>query len=281
MSKIVVGILHPGSMGISVAATVRNSGHDVFWASSGRSEETRQRAGRFDLVDAGDLQTLCSECAFLVSVCPPHAAETVADAVLESGFQGMYLDANAISPQKARRIESKLQARGIDFIDGGIIGGPAWEAGRTWLYLSGQKAEQAAALFDAGPLEVEVISPEAGKASALKMCFAANTKGSTALLSLVVAAAEGLGVRDDLERQWSRRDENAIPHAHRRVRNVTAKAWRFAGEMEEMVETFEAIGLPGGFHAAAADLYRRIADFKGAEDMPSLDEVLSALLHEE
>ena len=36
MSKI--GILHPGEMGISVAASAINSGHPVYWASQGRSE---------------------------------------------------------------------------------------------------------------------------------------------------------------------------------------------------------------------------------------------------
>jgi len=32
------------------------------------------------------------------------------------------------------------------------------------------------------------------------------------------------------------------------------KAWRWIGEMEEIAASFEAAGLPGGFHLAAADL---------------------------
>jgi hypothetical protein len=39
-----------------------------------------------------------------------------------------------------------------------------------------------------------------GNASALKMCFAAYTKGTTALLSAVLAAAEGLDVRTELDK---------------------------------------------------------------------------------
>jgi 3-hydroxyisobutyrate dehydrogenase-like beta-hydroxyacid dehydrogenase len=196
--------------------------------------------------------------------------------VLSHGFRGLYLDANAISPQKALRIAEKMQAAGVDLVDGGIIGGPAWTPGETWLYLSGQRATDAAALFSAGPLEVEVIGDEPGKASALKMSYAAYSKGTTALLSLVMAASESLGVRDDLERQWTRQGDS-VPQLQNRVRKVTEKAWRFVGEMEEMVETFEAIGLPGGFHAAAADLYRRMEDFKDAESLPELSEVLDAL----
>jgi hypothetical protein len=91
-----------------------------------------------------------------------------------------------------------------------------------------------------------------------------------------MAASESLGVRDDLERQWTRQGDS-VPQQQNRIRKVTEKAWRFVGEMEEMVTTFEAIGLPGGFHAAAADLYRRMSGFKDAESLPDLIEVLAAL----
>lgn len=273
-----VGILHPGAMGISVAATIRSSGHTVVWASEGRSAQTRERAAAHDLTDAGTLAALCAQCAVIVSVCPPHAAEDVAEAVIAHGFAGTYLDVNAIAPQKALRIGEKLHAAGIAFVDGGIIGGPAWEPGRTWLYLSGPGAEEVGDLFRAGPLETEVIGPEIGKASALKMVFAARTKGTTALLCAVLAAAEKLGVRDALETDWARRDPDLVGQTQDRVRRVTAKAWRFAGEMEEIAATFEDAGVPGGFHRAAHELYRRIATFKDAPDLPDLLDVLAALL---
>ena len=133
-----IGILHPGEMGVSVAATLRNAGHSVLWASAGRSPQTRARAAQHHLKDVQSVQALCEQCSLIVSVCPPSAAETVAEAVAAQGFQGIYLDANAIAPQTTVRIAEKLQAAGIRFVDGGIIGGPAWEPGRTWLYLSGK-----------------------------------------------------------------------------------------------------------------------------------------------
>ncbi len=171
-----------------------------------------------------------------------------------------------------------MQEAGVAFVDGGIIGGPAWEPGRTWLYLSGRNAESAASAFSAGPMETEVIGDEVGKASALKMCFAANTKGTTALLCAIVAAADKLGVREDLQCQWSRNGSDFSEQTLQRIRNVTAKAWRFAGEMEEIAETLNEAGVPGEFHTAAADIYSRIADFKDAPATPALEAVLSALL---
>lgn len=277
MTSKKIGILHPGNMGISIAATMQNSGNTVYWVSEGRGPDTHQRAGKYGLVDAGTLENLCQTCSVIVSVCPPDAAEDVASQVFAYAFQGVYLDANAISPQRARRIDQSAKDAGTKFIDGGIIGGPAWQPGNTWLYLSGEGAETVANIFSAGPLETSVIGEEIGKASALKMCFAAYTKGTSALLCAILAAAETLNVRDELLGQWSRNGSTFAEEATERVRRVTAKAWRFAGEMDEISSTFDEVGIPGGFHASAGTIYRRIARFKDAPATPALEDVLAEL----
>jgi len=276
-----IGILHPGEMGISVAVSAQNSGHTVFWASEGRSPQTRERAQSHSLVDAHSLEELCQTCSIIISVCPPHAAEEVAKRVLAHSFKGLYVDVNAISPQRAVRIGEAMAEHGTAFVDGGIIGGPAWEANTTWLYLSGSEAQRVADCFSGGLLQTKVIGERIGKASALKMCYAAYTKGTTALLCAVLGAAEGWEVREELEHPWSRDDSNFTEQAAQRVRRVTAKAWRFAAEMEEVAATFTTVGMPGGFHSAAADIYHRLADFKGRAMTPSLSEVLTALLEGE
>jgi 3-hydroxyisobutyrate dehydrogenase-like beta-hydroxyacid dehydrogenase len=270
-----LGILHPGEMGVSIAASAQNSGYTVYWASQGRGEKTRERAERHKLSDVHTLANLCAACSVIVSVCPPHAAEELAEQVAALGFTGTYLDANAISPQRTERIHKRMTRAGAGFVDGGIIGAPAWEAGRTWLYLSGPHAKEAASCFAAGPLETSVIGETIGEASALKMCFAAHSKGTTALLCSVLATAEAFGVRELLEQHWSRHDADFAQEASQQVRKVTAKAWRFVGELEEIAATLHDAGLPEGFHEAAADIYRRIADFK---DAPSLEEVLARLV---
>ncbi len=68
----------------------------------------------------------------------------------EAGFRGLYLDANAISPQRAIKIGKMLEANGIHFVDGGIIGGPAWTPKETWLYLSGEDAKEIAVVLFKG-----------------------------------------------------------------------------------------------------------------------------------
>ena len=127
MTKL--GILHPGQMGVSIAASAKNSGYEVYWASEGRSEQTRERAAEQGFIDTHTLKELCQTCSIIICVCPPDAAEAVANQVMTAGFHGLYVDANAIAPQRANRIGQVLEGAGIDFVDGSIIGGPAWEPG--------------------------------------------------------------------------------------------------------------------------------------------------------
>jgi len=276
MSKI--GILHPGEMGISVAAAAIDSGHQVYWMSQGRSNKTRIRAAKHGLKETHSLVEFCQTCEIVLSICPPHAAEEVAKSVIEGGFKGLYLDANAISPQRATMIARRLEANGIHFVDAGIIGGPAWTPKETWLYLSGRHAYEIAACFSKSPLETKIIGDEIGKASALKMCYAAYSKGTTALLAAVLATSESLGVREELFQQWDMDKPDFSEEVRRRVTRVTAKAWRFEGEMHEIAETFQEAGLPAEFHRAAAEIYRRMSNFKDTDEVPALTDVLRALL---
>jgi 3-hydroxyisobutyrate dehydrogenase-like beta-hydroxyacid dehydrogenase len=277
MNKESLGILHPGEMGVTVALAAQNSGHYVYWVSAGRSTQTRERADKIALIDAESFANLCETCSILICVCPPGAAEDVAGQVAAQGFQGLYIDANAISPQRAQKIALTMQEAGVSFVDGSIIGGPAWKPNTTRLYLSGAHARKAAHCFSAGPLGVNVIGESIGQASALKMCYAAYTKGSTALLCAILAAAEALEVRENLMEEWSLSGSNLAQESTRRVRRVTAKAWRFSDEMEEIAATFKSVGIPDGFHAASANIYTRLSGYKGSE-MPEIEDVIATLL---
>lgn len=278
MTQIRLGILHPGEMGISIAASAQDARHTVFWVSAGRSEETIDRAKQFKLIDAKNVANLCEECEIIISVCPPQAADDVANQVVEHNFSGLYVEANAISPQRSENIGKAMTSAGISYVDGGIIGPPAWRSGATCLYLCGEDAEHVSRLFEKGPLSTHVLGENVGDASALKMCFAAYTKGSTALLCSILAAAENLGVRDALNTHWSRNGSDFADQASRRVQGVTAKAWRFVAELEEIAATFEAAGVPGGAQSTAAEIYRRLAYFKNAKTTPELQKVLAALI---
>ena len=269
-----VGILHPGEMGSAVAATIRNSGYEVCWVAEGRSHLTRARAESAGLTDAVSLANLSRTCPVIVSVCPPEFADAVADEVLAQAFRGTFVDANAISPANKKRMAKRMHDSGVQFVDGGIIGLAPKARAQTWIYLSGEQADRVACCFTAGPMECEVIGKEPGKASALKMCFAAHSKGSIALLTAVMAAANHLGVLEDLRRQWTRMSPGVASEGH--ILRAAPKAWRWAPEMREIAATLDSAGMPPEFHQAAAEIFEMLREFKNADGV-SIEDVLSRL----
>ena len=275
-----IGLLHPGEMGATVGAAARENGAQVVWASPGRGPETRARADAAGLTDAGSLSALVERSRLILGVCPPHAAADLARAVATQRFSGVYVDANAVSPATARDVRQIVEAGGASFVDGGIIGPPALAPGTTRLYLSGAESAEVAARFRRGPLEACVLDGPPGAASALKMAYAAWTKGSAALLIAIRTLAIDEGVDAALLREWELSQAGLPGRSADAVRSNARKAWRFTGEMEEIADTFAAAGLPDGFHRAAADIYRRMTGYKDAAQPPSVDEAANRVLAE-
>jgi hypothetical protein len=110
------------------------------------------------------------------------------------------------------------------------------------------------------------------------MAYAAWTKGTSALLADVIALALAEGVHGSLVAEWERSQPGLVQRSERGLSVVAAKAWRFVGEMEEIAATFEANGLPDGFHRAAADVYRRLEQFKDDPNAPGGGDLAKHLL---
>jgi 3-hydroxyisobutyrate dehydrogenase-like beta-hydroxyacid dehydrogenase len=274
---VTIGVLHPGEMGSAVAAAVAGGGASVLWASEGRSPRTHRAAEGAGARDAGTLAALASRSDVVLSVCPPHAAVDVARAVAALRFGGLYVDANAVAPDTARQIGEIVEGPGAVFVDGGIVGPPPRRSGTTRLYVSGKGADRVASLFASGPLEAIVLDGGPGAASALKMAYAAWTKGSAALLMAVRALAGAEGVDQPLVREWERSQPDLPARSEAAVSGNARKAWRFVGEMDEIAATFAAAGLPDGFHRAAGEIYRRLTRYKDTSEPPPLAEASAAL----
>lgn len=275
-----IGILHPGQMGASVGAAAVAGGGRVMWSSEGRGKTTRGRAASAGLEGLTSLDALIGASEVLICVCPPAAAMDVARDITERGFAGIYVDANAVAPRTAREIGAIVEAEGGRFVDGGIIGPPAVRAGTTRLYLSGPEREAVAGLFDGTVLEAIGVEGGAGAASALKVCYAAWTKGSAALLVAIRALAVAESVEAPLMREWSLSQRGLEQRSEDAVRKNAFKAWRFAGEMREIAQSFGTEGLPPGFHEAAADVYERLTGFKDCDPPPGVQEAVDAILSE-
>jgi hypothetical protein len=248
-----IGVLHPGEMGAALGAALKGDGREVIFASAGRSDATIARARVAGLVDVVSLDQLREQADLIVSVCPPHAAREVAASV--AGFRGLYVDANAVSPATARAIAGDVS--GARFVDGGIVGPPPLAAGTTRLYLSGTDAVAAAELLGGPLVDARVVSDAIGAASAVKMTYAAWSKGTAAMLLAIEAVARAEGVEGTLFAEWALAVPELVDRLERAHRSAKTKGWRWVGEMEEIAATFAAAGEPSGFHEAAAEVFRR------------------------
>jgi 3-hydroxyisobutyrate dehydrogenase-like beta-hydroxyacid dehydrogenase len=271
-----IGLLHPGEMGAAIGGVLAAE-HPVWWASSGRSPASVRRARAVGLTDVVSVEAIRDGCELIISICPPAAAREVARQV--SGFQGLYLDANAIAPGTAREVATVIEEGGGRYLDGGIIGGPpSTRSPGTRLYLSGPDAQRIAQLFSGTAVDARVLSDDPTAASALKMCFAAWSKGTTALLLDIRALADSLGKTGALLAEW----EGSVPELNDRslsaAHQAVTKGWRWGAEMEEIAKTFRAVGLPDGFHRAAAEIYGAVArDEEASVAQSTLDDVIDAL----
>ncbi|MDX1432295.1 MAG: DUF1932 domain-containing protein [Gammaproteobacteria bacterium] len=278
MKPLTLGLAHPGLMGTSIGAAARDNGARVVWASADRSQATRMRAERAGFDDVGDLAALARESDVICSVCPPEAALDVANVIAAHGFDGIYLDANAIAPATSLQVGEIVTRAGASYVDGGIIGPPPSAPGSTRLYLAGEQAARVARLFEGTLFDARIAGNAPDAASALKMAYAAWTKGGDALLLAIRALAASRGIERALLEEWALSQRQALERSERTLSGSVPKAWRFAGELREIAATFEAAGLPGGFHLAGAEIYARLAGFKDAFDpAPSMGDVLDTL----
>jgi 3-hydroxyisobutyrate dehydrogenase-like beta-hydroxyacid dehydrogenase len=231
-----VGLLFPGEMGAAVGNAVRE---EVLWASEGRSEATAARAAAF--TDVGSVEELVRSSDVVLTICPPAIAEEIAERVFGLGFDGLYVEANAISPSRMRRI-AQLGPR---VVDGSIIA-----AKGTNLYLAGEEAQTVADLFEGSDVKAIPLDAEVGAASALKMAFGGWNKIGIALTAQAHAIADAYGLTDRLEAEGVPAD---------RLQRVADRAWRWAPEMEEIADLCGELGLSDGIPRGAAAFYRDLS----------------------
>ncbi|HIA42603.1 MAG TPA: NAD(P)-dependent oxidoreductase [Gammaproteobacteria bacterium] len=266
-------LLHPGEMGTSIGSALISNKHEVVWVSQNRSNSTKNRASENQFVDKLTLMKAVAYCDHIIAICPPTAATEVALSVKKIGFEGIYIDANAISPSTASQIQEIVGSR---FVDGGIIGPPAWKEDSTRLYLSGKYSEEVASWFRGSLVDARSIE---NSASALKMSYAAYTKGSSALILSVRALAKKYGIEEALLEEWKISQPGLKERSEFTASGTAGKAWRFEGEMLEIAKTFLDAELPDGFHKASSEIYKRMADFKDSEEKVMIERVIKKILN--
>jgi 3-hydroxyisobutyrate dehydrogenase-like beta-hydroxyacid dehydrogenase len=264
-----IGIVSMGDMGHAVGRTLREGGHRVLAALEGRSTRTQALADKAGVEDAGSLAALVAQADLVLSIMPPAAAhgfaEGTAAEIKRTAAKPVFVDCNAIAPSTSRSIGGIIEGVGAVFIDGGIIGAPPGRSAPTRIYVSGADARRLEAI--ARPdMHVRVVGEEIGAASGLKMFYAALTKGTMTLDTLVLLGARQMGLSATLVHEFSESQPAALKRMEGSVPWLAADAARWVGEMEEIARTFSDAGLPGDMHQGAASVFRLLAESELASE---------------
>ncbi|MFI6881165.1 DUF1932 domain-containing protein [Streptomyces sp. NPDC050400] len=271
MDQPTVGILHPGSMGAAVAACAATNTAAVLWCETGRSLASVERAAQFGLTPVSTLPELLDRSDIVISLCPPAAAEDQAHEVAAHRFTGVYVEANAINPERTKRIAALLEPDAT-IVDGGVVGSPPVGGKTPTLYLSGRDdaTTRIEALFVGTAVRTTVLGTEIGKASALKLAYASFQKTSRVLVALAVGIAREHGVDQELIEVASRRTDSYLAEPEY-VATTAARAWRWGPELEEAADALAAAGLPPAMLRAAASTLARWNDAKDDGELTLTD----------
>lgn len=263
--QVTVGLLHPGSMGAAVAAQLRRAETNVLWSPAGRSPATAARAEAAGLEAANGLADLVERSDIVLSLCPPAAAEEVARQVAARSCSGkVYVEANAISPTRMRRIAGLLPQAVV--IDAAVVGSPPVGGKQPRLYASGPSCElvRLGELFAATDLRFRPLGEEIGRASALKLSYSSYQKASRVLAAVSYALADANGVAEELLDIAGQRRGSYLTETDY-IAKTAARAWRWAPELEEAAELLEEAGLPDDLMRAAAAVLSRWSSTRDAD----------------
>jgi len=260
-----VALLHPGAMGTAVGQQAAGKGC-VLWLPEGRSAATAARAGGAGFQPAPDLGNLVRDADVVISLCPPQVAGQVATDVRAAGFgHGLYLDANALTPERMAQVADLFAGTAVRVVDGSVIGPPPTRPGTTRLYLAGSSEDTAtvAALFAGSALDVVAISDRIGAASALKTAQAVFQKSARALVGLAHALADRYGVADVLTAEGQRYQRPILAEPDF-LPTVAARSWRWSPEMAEVAGALRAAGLPDAMVRGAEEIFDAWAVYRDA-----------------
>ena len=278
-----VAIISPGDMGSGIGKVLVQEGYQVLTCLEGRSPLTKELALKSGFQDTQNIATLVSQADCLISIVPPESALSVAQEIagqIQSANSGLiYVDCNAIAPQTALKAAQIIKGAGARFVDGGIIGSPPERKGLTRVYLSGPDTSEVLELHGQN-LEFRDLGDKIGTASALKMCYASQTKGTTALWLHSIITAQSLGVLDALRNEWTSSHPPLWGRMEDNLPTVPHRAGRWISEMKEIALTMEGIGLAPDVFEGAATMYElvdAVFNQKGYSEGPPILELLTMI----
>lgn len=224
-----VGFLGFGEVASTISGWLTDGGVEVYTSLENRSPKTQKLARKYEVKICKDNKKVAEISDILISAVTPAEAVNVAREVGKY-VKGVYVDINNISPQTVKKALTYIE--NCKTVDAAIMGGVRKQ---IEIIASGSQATQFSILNRYG-LNIKVISPDTGKAKALKMLRSYYTKGVSALLFESLYAAYQMGLDEELLKYLEKTEGPKFKKsAISRIKNTAYHAERKAQEMDELI----------------------------------------------
>jgi 3-hydroxyisobutyrate dehydrogenase-like beta-hydroxyacid dehydrogenase len=157
-----IGILHPGKMGVTIADSIDDKGHSLFWASSDRSPETARRAKLYNLIDLKNINNILSNCDIVFISALNGGPVELANKICSTGYQGIVCDTNNLwGAESYEAMKKQYASAKIDYVEAGIFGWPLdhklYHDNNHILFLSGKSAETISQVFKKKYWDIKIV----------------------------------------------------------------------------------------------------------------------------
>ncbi len=295
MSLNNIAIISPGDMGSGIGRLLVSNGANVYTCLANRSARTKALATNAGIIDLATFDELVKKVDVILSITVSEivgeVCTQIASAAEATQKYPIFAECNAISPAKSAHLYELMTTAGCTYIDASIIGGPPARGDTTTgipgksphIYYSGPDTEDFSTLTEFG-LDLKYLGPNIGQASAIKMTYAAMTKGSTALYTELLLAASQMGVSDQLREEFTTTQNDAYTRMEKWIPTMPAKARRWVSEMKEISATFQELGMTGDIFKGVSEMYEMIGDTPLGDETPeaqdrsrSLDDTIATM----
>jgi 3-hydroxyisobutyrate dehydrogenase-like beta-hydroxyacid dehydrogenase len=269
MTAPILGFIGFGEAASSIAEGLRSEGlADIRAFDAGTDHPSlgpliRERAERTGVELKSALEELIASCDLIINATNAKAAEAVArEAARFLRPHQLYVDLNSASPMTKESIAALIAGSGAPFVDAAVMESVPPHRHKVPMLVSGSGAEAFLGFGEKYGMKLTYAGPRAGGSSALKMFRSVFMKGFSMLLLETLQASEKYGVSSDIlaSLEQTLRQRSLEEAAHFLLTRSAIHAERRVAEMDEVLKTLEALGIPTQMSHATKAKLQALAD---------------------
>ena len=238
----------------------RVSAYDIKFASPDLGPPLRERARAMGVIPGDSHADACAAADIVISAVTADAALAVAEqAATYLRPSQIFFDVNSAAPGTKTKAAKLVNACGARYVEGAVMAPVPGPDLKVPILAGGPAAKEAAAILNGLGMNVDPVTTEPGRASAMKLCRSIMIKGIEAL----IVDCEKASREWDVQREVFASLEATFPGlkfddiARYMRQRVNQHGLRRAAEMREAGQMLDDLGMDGSLSRAVADAQQR------------------------